>query len=96
MARSNVAKRINQETQMRKRYHNIIQLRQQKYHLLERLGCVRREFQKQRTNAVHRDNVSADIRNPEFLRQSIRIRNLQAQIEHFENRINRIRALNHE
>jgi len=96
MARSNIVKRINQETQMRKRYHNVFQLRQQKYHLHERLGCTRRELQQQRTNTVHRDNVSADIRNPEFLRQSIRIRNLEAQIEHLENRINRIRALNHE
>ena len=96
MTRLNITKRINQEKQMRKRYSNITQLNQQKYHLLERLGQARRDIQQHRTDEVHRDNVSADIRNPQFLRYSSRIRNIQSQIDCIDQRITRIRSMNHE
>jgi hypothetical protein len=48
-----------------------------------------------RSDRVHRDNVSADVRTPAFLTQSIRLRNLEAKIQYTQQQLERIRALDH-
>jgi cell shape-determining protein MreC len=94
MGRSNL-KLFNQKREIRTRHQKILEYEQtlnkyyklyiQEKHHLQQLG----------TDRIHRDNVVADVRTPSFLRQSLRLRNLEARIQHTQQQINRIRGLDH-
>lgn len=94
MGRSNL-KLLNQRHQMRKRELKALEHQQSlnKYHHL--YSQEKHRLQGLRTERVHRDNVSADVRTPAFLTQSIRLRNLEAKIQYTQQQLERIRDLDH-
>jgi hypothetical protein len=94
MGRSHL-KLLNQRHQMRKRELKALEHQQslnKYYHLYSQ---EKHRLQELRSDRVHRDNVSADVRTPAFLTQSIRLRNLEAKIQYTQQQLERIRALDH-
>lgn len=95
MGRTSHQKLVNQRHQMRKRELKVLEHQQslnEYYHLYTQ---AKHHLQRLRTDRVHRDNVSADVRTPAFLTQSIRLRNIEAKIQYTQQQLERIRALNH-
>lgn len=95
MGRRSHQKLVNQRHQMRKRELKVLEHQQslnEYYHLYTQ---AKNRLQRLRTDRVHRDNVSADVRTPAFLNQSIRLRNIEAKIQYTQQQLKRIRALDH-
>lgn len=88
-------KLANQRHQMRKRELKVLEHQQTLNKYYNIYGEEKQRLQQLNTDCIHRDNVSADVRTPTFLTQSIRVRNVEAKIQYIQQQLERIRALDY-
>lgn len=90
MLNNQTVKSDNQRHAMRQRQRKLAEYKQTHFRLTQRLHAQRNKVREMSSDATARDGTHIDCGRPEFIRETRRVRNLEAQVEFLSRKMTRI------
>jgi len=90
MLNNQTVKSDNQRHAMRQRQRQLAEYKQEHFALTQRLNAQRNKVREMSTDDTTRDGTHCDCGRPAFIRETRRVRNLEARVEFISRKMARI------